>query len=156
MQNSQPSKTRQIKRLLFVNVNKYQQQILLPALIICLVSCIGVFYTLYYINYVDKNLSVLCQIDVVRLSKDVPWFIQLHSFNKVVPWILFLMTTVLLAIICWMFYVSNRILGPSNRILQELDDILSGKRQDPLGTRQGDDLFEELLKRINALIQRTR
>ncbi len=156
MQSEKLSKTQQFKRLLFVNVNKYQQQILLPALIICLVACAGVFYTLYYINFVDKNLTVLCHIDVTQLTKDVPWFMQMHSFNKVVPWILFAMTTVLLIIICWMFYVSNKILGPSIRILKELDDILSGKRQDPLGTRPGDEFFEELLKRINALIQRTR
>ncbi len=147
---------KQLKRLLFVNVNKYQQQILFPALIICLVACAGVFYTLYYINYVDKNLAVVCHIDVTQLSKDIPWFMQMHSFNKVVPWILFGMTTVLLIVICWMFFVSNKILGPSNRILKELDDILSGKRQDPIGTRQGDEFFEELLKRINALIQKTR
>ncbi len=156
MQNEKLSKAQQFKRLLFVNVNKYQQQILLPALIICLISCAGVFYTLYYINSVDKNLSVLCHIDVTQLTKDVPSFMRMHSFNKVVPWILFSMTTVLLGIICWMFFVSNRILGPSVRILKELDDILSGKRQDPLGTRPGDEFFEELLKRINALIQRTR
>ncbi len=156
MKEENLSMSQQLKRLLFVNVNKYQQQILLPALLICLVACAGVFYTLYYINYVDKNLAVVCHVDVTTLTKDIPWFIHMHSFNKVVPWILFSMTTVLLVIICWMFYLSNKILGPSNRILKELDDILSGKRQDPIGTRSGDEFFEELLKRINALIKKTR
>lgn len=146
----------QLKRLVLVNVNKYQQQILLPALLVCLTACAGVFYALYYINYVDKNLAAICHINVAQMTKDIPWFMQMHSFNKVVPSILLFMTITLLILMCWMFYVSNRILGPTNRILAELDDILSGKRQDPIGTRPSDEFFEELLKRINALIKKTR
>ncbi len=152
MPNEKSSLKQQFQRLLFVNVNKYQQQVVLPALIICLISCAGVFYTLFYIHYVDANVAVVCQIDRFSMAHDVPWFIQMHSFNKVVPWILFGMTTLLLIVICWMFYVSNRVLGPSTRVLKELDDVLSGQRKDPIGTRRGDEFFEELLKRINALI----
>ena len=146
--------TEQLKRLLFQNVNKYQEKVLIPALIICLIACAGTIYTVYYINYIDQNLAVLCHMDIYRLSHDVPWFIQMHSFNKVVPWLFFGMTTVLLIIVCRMFYVSNRLFGPTTRVLRELDQILSGERKDPIGTRPGDEFFEELLKRINTLIQK--
>lgn len=156
MKNNPPSKTQPFKRLLFINVNKYQQQILIPVLMMCLLACVGVFYALYYVHYINENVAVVCQMDLVRLTKDVPWFIQMHSFNKVVPWILFSMATVLFAISCWLFYVSNKILGPSSRVLEELDDILSGQRKEPIGTRPGDEFFKELLKRINSLIQKTR
>lgn len=156
MKNDEQSASSQFKRLLFVNVNKYQQQVLLPSAIICLLACIGVFYAMYYINYVDQNVAVLCKIETSRLAQDVPWFMRLHSFNKVVPWIFFASTVVLLGILCWMYNVSNKLLGPSARVLKELDEILSGQRKDPIGTRPGDELFEELLKRINTLIQKAK
>ncbi len=155
MNNQSSSLTQQFKRLLFLNVNKYQQQILLPALIICLIACAGVFYALYYIHYINENVAVVCHLDMLQMTRDVPWFIKMHSFNKVVPWILFGMTTLLLIVVCWMFYVSNKLLGPSIRVLKELDDILSGQRKDPIGARPGDEFFKELLSRINALIQKT-
>ncbi len=154
--SNNPSLTNQFKRLLFINVNKYQQQVLLPCLVTCLIACIGVFYAMYYIHYVDQNVAVLCKIDTVRLTQDVPWFIQVHGFNKIVPWIFFGMTLILLCIILWTYRISNQILGPSARVLKELDDILSGQRKDPIGTRPGDELFQELLKRINILIQKTK
>lgn len=142
MINNPPSKTQPYKRLLFINVNKYQQQILIPVLVMCLLACAGVFYALYYVYYINENVAVVCQMDLARLTKDVPWFIQVHSFNKVFPWILFGMTTVLLTISFWLFYVSNKILGPSSRVLEELDDILSGQRKEPIGTRQGDEFLK--------------
>lgn len=147
--------TGQIKRLLFVNVNKYQQKILIPALIICLLACSGAFYALYYVYYLDQNIAVVCHIDSYSMSHAVPWFIRMHSFNKVVPWIIFGVTTALLIILCWLFWVSNKMLGPSVRVLQEMDDVLSGKRTDPIGTRNGDEFFEEMLLRINALIKKS-
>lgn len=142
------------KRLLFLNVNKYQQQVLLPSLLLCLLAAFGTIYAVYYVNYIDQNVAVLCNIDTMALTRDVPWFMQLHSFNKVVPWLFFSLITVLLIIVCWLYSVSNRLLGPTIRILRELDDILSGERKDPLGTRPGDEFFEELVKRINQLIKK--
>ncbi|MCB9772615.1 MAG: hypothetical protein H6754_08720 [Candidatus Omnitrophica bacterium] len=154
MKSDESSMSKEFKRLLFVNVNKYQQQVLIPSLILCLLACAGVIYTLYYISYINQSVAAICHIDTSTLTYDVPWFMQMHSFNKVVPWILFGMTTVLLIIICWMFYVSNRILGPSIRVLKELDEILTGQRKDPIGTRKGDEFFEEFLKRVNTLIKK--
>lgn len=143
------------KRLLFLNVNKYQQKVLLPALLICLLACLGTIYAVYYVSYIDQNVAVLCKIDMVSLTHDVPWFMRMHEFNKLVPWLFFGLTAVLLVIICWMYSVSNRLLGPTIRILRELDEILSGERKDPLGTRPGDEFFEELVKRINRLIKKS-
>jgi hypothetical protein len=154
MKDNNSSSSNQFKRLLFINVNKYQQQVLLPCMIICLLSCVGVFYAMYYINYVDQNIATLCSIDPVRLEQDVPWFMRLHTFNKIVPWIFFSLAGVLLLIVMWMYRISNQVLGPSARVLKELDDILSGQRKEPIGARPGDELFEELLKRINVLIQK--
>jgi len=152
--NRSASPTTSFKRLLFINVNKYQQQVLLPCMVICLLSCLGVFYAMYYISYVNQNIAIICRIDIATMAQDVPWFVHLHSFNKVVPWIFFALMVVLFSIVLWMYRVSNQVLGPSARVLKELDDILSGQRKEPIGSRPGDELFEELLKRINVLIQK--
>lgn len=144
------------KRFLFANINKYQQQILIPALIICLLACLGSIYMVYYINYIDQNVVLHFQVSPSGMEKQVPWFMQVHSFNKVVPWLFFGLSVTLMSIVCWLFYVSNKLLGPTNRILNELDLIISGKRQDPIGTRPGDEIFEELVKRINVLIEKNR
>jgi len=156
IQTKETALAEHFKRLLFLNVNKYQQQVLFPALLICLLACVGTIYAVYYITYIDKNIAVLCKIDMVSLTHDVPWFMQLHSFNKIVPWLFFGLTTTLLIIVFWLYTVSNRLLGPTIRILRELDEIISGQRKDPIGTRPGDEFFEELVKRINQLINRSR
>jgi serine/threonine protein kinase len=89
-----------------------------------------------------------------RLQHDIPSLIDIHRFNRIVPWFLFGMTVVLSLVICRLYYISNKLLGPSERILKELDQMLSGERKDPVGTRPGDEIFEELFKRINPLLKR--
>ena len=49
--------------------------------------------------------------------------------------------------------MSNSIVGPYERVLRELDDVLSGQKKDHIGTRKNDELFGEMVKRINALIK---
>ena len=61
-----------------------------------------------------------------------------------------------LAVIFWTFRISNRYLGPYERVINDLDDVLSGAKKGHIMTRKGDVIFEELLKRINALIEKTR
>ena len=141
-------------RSLFTHITKYQQRILLPALVVCLISCAATLYCLYYITYVGNNLAAICNLDTARLQHDIPSLIDIHRFNRIVPWFLFGMTVVLSLVICRLYYISNKLLGPSERILKELDQMLSGERKDPVGTRPGDEIFEELFKRINPLLKR--
>jgi nitrogen fixation/metabolism regulation signal transduction histidine kinase len=54
----------------------------------------------------------------------------------------------------WTYYVSNKIVGPFERVLREVDDILAGKGKNKIGIRSKDGMFEELVKRINALVER--
>ena len=59
-----------------------------------------------------------------------------------------------LFIVLWAYYVSNKIVGPFERVLREVDDILAGKGKKKIGIRSKDGMFEELVKRINALVER--
>ena len=60
----------------------------------------------------------------------------------------------LLFMICWMYYVSGKIVGPYNRILTELDKIIEKGQKRAISVRKGDKLFEELVRRINLLIKK--
>jgi len=76
------------------------------------------------------------------------------QIQKVIPILLVVSTVSMFAVIFWTFRVSSRHLGSYDRIISDLDEVLSGKKSEPLRTRKGDIIFEELLKRINILIKR--
>ncbi len=61
---------------------------------------------------------------------------------------------ILIFLIFWTYYVSNKLLGSYNRIIRDLDNIVDGNKKELLGTRKGDTVFEGLLERINALIKK--
>ena len=61
-----------------------------------------------------------------------------------------------LTLIYWVNYISNKILGPYERILKEFDSVLSTRNKKILKVREGDEMFAELLKRINILIKQRR
>ncbi len=61
----------------------------------------------------------------------------------------------MLAMVTWTYVASRHVLGPFDRLLRELDEILDGRRErKPLRCRPKDDLAKELLKRVNKLIER--
>ena len=76
--------------------------------------------------------------------------------QQVIPLLLTASVISMFAVIFWTFRVSNRHFGSYERVIHGLDDVLNGKRADALTTRKGDVIFEELLKRINALIDKIR
>ena len=70
--------------------------------------------------------------------------------------IFFGLWAVCLLIILWSFSVSLNLVGAFERIINELDDVISGKSNKPIHARPTDDLANELLKRINVLIEHFR
>jgi Na+/melibiose symporter-like transporter len=60
----------------------------------------------------------------------------------------------LILIVClYTYYLTNKMLGPYERIIRELDAVLETRQKKELTVREGDDMFRDLLKRINALIR---
>jgi len=55
-------------------------------------------------------------------------------------------------LIFWAYNISNQILGPYERIVRELDLIISGQGRKLLKVRRNDEMFAELVERINVLI----
>ena len=60
----------------------------------------------------------------------------------------------LLFILMITYRVSNILLGPFERMLKELDDVIQNKKKKTIIAREEDELANELLKRINVLIDR--
>lgn len=127
---------------------RLEQRILLPfyfaALIIlaCLIyfDYLLLFHPLFFDNIITAELT-----------RKYPSLIDVKSQLMTLAW---LVTFAFLFLIYWAHKVTNRILGPHERVIRELDEILAGKRRQELKVRPGDVLFEPLLHRINKLVSR--
>lgn len=80
----------------------------------------------------------------------------LYSFQGLIPALLAFATALMIILIFWTLYISGRYLSVHERIIHELDKVLDGKENGPLKVRNGDEMFEELVKRVNALIEKVR
>ena len=49
--------------------------------------------------------------------------------------------------------MTNNLLGPVSRIINELDMVIDGSRKKTITARPADELANELLKRINVLVE---
>jgi len=79
---------------------------------------------------------------------------RFNTLHMAIPWFLMTTSIVLLVVVCWTYKISNRLVGPYERVLREIDGVLEGKGKKIIVARKGDMLFEELLKRVNELINR--
>lgn len=57
------------------------------------------------------------------------------------------------ALFYWAYKIINKVLGPYERILCELDKVVEGRSSKVLIVRDGDEMFAELIERINILIK---
>ena len=131
------------KRNLILHVNKYQKQILYPVFLACAFSSILTIFCFVFILVRMTNARTIGPILMSDLQNFMPWLMLIIAYT-------------ILFIVFWTYYISNKIVGPHERILRELDEVIEGKRPGPIATRQGDEMFEQLLKRINALIEKTK
>ncbi len=130
------------KRKLIANTNKYQRKIIWPIIIACLIAGAMAFFSLeYYVASIVNAKMLVFNYDVT-------------SFEWIIPTFLLGVGAILVFIIFWTYFMSNRIVGPFDRITRELDEVVEGKRKAAITTRDGDEMFDQLLKRINSVIER--
>ena len=128
------------RKKLFFHVNEYQKPIiylvLVPSFMICLVISVYIFY----MNFTWVNLFHAVEPAIIEgmYKRTIATYIIL--------WLLFILT------VWWAFQVSSKLVGAFERLLQELDDVVSGKSRRPLKARKNDALANALLERINAII----
>lgn len=57
------------------------------------------------------------------------------------------------ALFYWAYRITNKVLGPYERILRELDKVVDGRSRRALTVRDGDEMFAQLIERINVLMK---
>ncbi|HBR14232.1 MAG TPA: hypothetical protein DD723_01630 [Candidatus Omnitrophica bacterium] len=128
------------KRNLVFNINKYQTRVIYPVLVSCIIACCLAVICLAYFYY-PADLKIVLDL-------------KLDDLKFYIPWLLLTICLIMVFITFRTYYISNKLLGPFVRIMRELDDVIEGKRKNLLGVRKGDEMFEEILKRINSLIKK--
>lgn len=127
------------KRNIFLHVNQMQKNFLYPVLLPCLCGCILILLALDYF-YFDRG-TIIYTYEFRRLKVLILLFLVTLSLMQ-----LFITFSI--------YYVSNKVIGPYERIIKELDEVIAGKRKKRLVVRKGDKMFAGLLIRINALIEK--
>ncbi|MCK5012461.1 MAG: hypothetical protein KAS66_01455 [Candidatus Omnitrophica bacterium] len=125
------------KRKSIFHVNKFQKTLFFPAVFAFIIGCSVAWLSIVY-SLIGNYLSGP----------------GLESFQGIIPAILAFATVLMIALVFWTLNVTTHYFGAYERIIQELDEILAGQGRGPVKTRCGDVIFEELLKRINSLIER--
>lgn len=59
----------------------------------------------------------------------------------------------LFALFYWAYKITNKVLGPYERVLRQLDKVIDGRSRRALTVRDGDEMFAELIGRINILMK---
>ena len=130
-------------RSILLHVNKFQKLIIFPILLFCAIAAIMVYLTLEYNIRVSINPK-----ETTILSIDAA------QYKEALPYMIISIAAMLICIVGWTYYISNRIVGPHNRIIRELDEIIEGKHKGPIRVRKDDKMFAELVSRINKLAGR--
>ena len=134
-----------INRKFLLNLNKYQKHIIYPILVFCFIAVIMIYLCLQVL--VVKNFTYgsfnLLGFDSIFAS---------IQFQNAIQFFLLVILIMLIFIILWIYHQTNKIIGPHDRIIRELDEIILGKRKDALTVRKDDDMFGELVDRINTII----
>lgn len=124
------------KRTSIFHVNKFQRNLFYPVMAAFFIGCFVSWLSIVYVLIGDYFVSL-----------------ELYRFQRIIPVLLSVATVLMIIVVFWAFRLSSRYFGSYERIIKELDDVLAQKKKEPLKTRRGDVIFEELLKRINVLIE---
>ena len=128
-----------LKRNLFLHLNKFQVRILFYLVALAAACLILMVLFLSYLYADSENFLHQPQFLMIKIC-----------IVTALP-----ISAVLILIICFCTYhMTNRLFGAHDRIVREIDDILETGNKKELSVRKGDEMFECLLQRINALIQR--
>lgn len=134
------------QRNVLINTNKMEEQALLPFFAACLII-LGCLCYFTYLLFFHPVLSGQEPFELLQYAYEI------HAIKNTFLNLLLIVGITLFFLIYWAHQISNKILGPYERILADLDVIVSDRSQKKLRTRMEDDMFRELAQRINILIE---
>jgi len=129
-----------VKRSL-LHVNRFQSPLLNLIIAFSLTTVIVLTICVSYLSY-DVTNSIL------NPAREIP------TVKIVIILILLVLPLIFFLNIIWAYRASSRLLGAFERILRELDNILETKQKRHIQARENDRLANELLERVNKLIDR--
>ncbi len=126
----------------FLHTTKHQRQIIRLSVVPSTIFCVVMYFLL---QAFQREVG-----EAIYTASDVA------SIKFVSEWAFALLTMVLLYLGCgflWAYAVSNNVVGPFDRIIQELDEVIDGGARHPITVSERDELAHELLKRVNVLVK---
>ena len=131
------------KRQRFLGINRWQRQSIKLSVAPALVLFMFMFLL---IEIFQTELR-----DVIITSSDEATIVALTRWGV---WLFVALAACFLAVVTSTYVASRNVLGPFDRLLRALDEMLDGRRErKPLRVRPKDDLANELVKRVNKLIE---
>ncbi len=121
--------------------NKYQKRVLMLAFIPIVIVYVALisFATLFKHELMNVMLMDSPAMGIQFLIK---WHIT----------VIFVLAVIFIAILIWAYKISANLVGAFERILKEMDEVIAGRSQRKIKARAKDDLANELLHRVNQLI----
>lgn len=131
--------TQKFKRYVLFHLNRFQRGIIICTVLAFVLGCALAWATLVYMFF-SSFPSPRAMVVMIK---------------EVFPWVIVGILALVIFLLIWVCTLTNRIVGPYERVVREMDEMLEGKKPfHPIGVRHGDTLFEELARRINAMIER--
>ena len=124
------------------HTTKHQRQIIRLSVVPSTIFCVVMYFLL---QSFQREVG-----EAIYSASDVA------SIKFVSEWAFALLSMVLLYLGCgflWAYAVSNDVVGPFDRIIRELDEVIDGGARQPITVRQRDELAQQLLKRVNVLVK---
>jgi len=129
------------KRSLLINANKYQKKVISLAFIPLILVCVLIsFWTLLSHNILLDAILNRSQVEGV------------HHINQWVVYTFIIILALLIFFISLTLRIAGNLVGAFERIINELDLVIEKNQKKKITARTNDDLANELLKRINILI----
>ena len=132
------------KRQRFLGINRWQRQ----SIKLSVAPPLALFLFMFLLIEIFQTEVR----DVIITSSDEAAIVALTRWGV---WLYLALAACFLAVVASTYVASRHVLGPFDRLLREMDEMLDGRRErKPLTVRPKDDLANELLKRVNRLIER--
>ena len=129
------------KRQILFRTNQFQRPIINVVIASALVTIIVITLCISYVynGMVDEIMNPTTNVPTEEL---------------LILIVLMCMPVIFSSIVLWTYRITNEMVGAFERLLRELDQIITSKKKEHLVVRKRDVLAGELIKRINILIDR--
>ena len=106
------------KRVILYRFNKYQKKLLYPLLLVAVLAC------LVTVVFMQFFLSSISFIDTQHFN-----YGEIRSWIGLATGVVVVTLVLLFAAIIWSCYITNKIVGPYERILRELAEAIKQKNK---------------------------